>query len=512
MKRTTAAILVAAMFVMAMFGSAFAHDGCLTIGPVPGGIILWCPDAGQPTPTPTIAPEQPTATAIPPTATAVPPTPTAVPPTNTPAPTATAPTSPLPTPQPTATAPVSPLPTPQPTPTTAPPQAQAWKCPESAHDKTAYHSHYNPQLKCWYDHVHGNNPASIAYAFGQPWAFLSNYPGYDASKPEWQLKAISYPWQTGNGMEQAVKHGGYKWVNGDVSPQNGDVLAIPRNDRFDANWNTGVAPGLTWTIVDRLRFEEHFGSAFAHNMNGMDSIMFDGTVRFHSFWVEMQGRDGAIIGGGGHWDTGRLRRYGGMAIPLPVDPNPMSPRQINGMPRAFADPYRGDSFTCEEITGKSPTPSLWTSRPPWIPGEEFDTYDYHHNNHLGVFSVHKDISACSYKDGTHKIICTDGDCGYANNTNFGPFKVWAYISPSWDGSAVDRDSRKGYVTFYTWTDTRGLPAPTCTAPGAECVPYYAVNARPGWYAWASGKGQPYVDAFEFDQSPAGKSYINLLGN
>ena len=483
MNRIVASFLITLMFVLSLAVPVLAQSGCELVGTLSNGAtILYCPPPDQP---PTATPEPPTPT---PTATALPATPeptaTSVPPTATATPTNTA------TPAATAT----------------PGPVAAWQCPESAHDKTRWHPHYNSQLGCWYDHVHGADPAAINYVFGAPWAFLKNYPQYDATKPEWNLGTISYPWLTGNGMEQSMKHGGYKWQVAAVNPEGPGVVKVVDPNGTDWNW---ITAGPTWNEVHEFRYEEHFGGMV--KSDGM--TMFDSHTRIHSFWVEMRGENGAVIRGGGHWDTGRFWRYSQFIIPMPdIDPNPVSPFQT-GENGHFSDPYRGDDGLCRERPYGSPITALWTSKPPWADPERLNRWDYQHNNHLGVFSAHQDFSVCTNPDGTHELICKEGDvCPWANNTKFAPFRVWAYVSPSWDGSKLDRDVRPGWVTVYTWTNVKGLPNAACTAPGPDCVPFVIENAQPGWYTWYYVGGQNKADGADFDQSPPGKSYINLYGN
>ena len=533
---TLLAVLFVAMPVMAQ---EYAFLCYVTTSP-DGTWSMRCAPYVAPTPAPTATatatpiPPTATATALPPTATALPATPTSqatatsVPPTATqpaptatataPAPTATAtsPVSPLPTPvaTATATAPVSPLPTPaatatmvmpMPTPTSGP--VAAWKCPDSLHNKSVYHDHYNEAAGCWYDHVHGSDPNSIAYRFGPLWDVLRNYPTYNAADPAWQLGGISYPWLTGGGMEQEHKHGGYKWLVADIAPQNADVIRIADNGG-DYNWITGNGP---WSDIVAMRIESHLGSMFAMPDG---SQMGDSGTRFHSLWAEYMDRDGGRIGGGGWTDTGRFWWYSNDIIPMPSDPNPVSPLQT-GVDGHFSDPYRGDSFLCENLTRGIPTPALWTSRPPWAE-PKLQSPDYQHNNHLGAFTVAKDISACTDRAGQQHLICPDGSCRWANNTDFGPYRAWAYLSPAYDNDKAgnDKDPRVGYVTMFSWTDRRGLPAPACTKPALDCVPFYAIAARVGWHSWNSGLGQPYVASIDHDQTPKDVKvpYINVLGN
>ncbi len=497
MRHITAAMLIAIVLVAALAAPVLAQEGCSLIGTLPdgAGTILFCPGAPPtPTPEPTAtstaipATPEPTATVMP-TNTPLPPTPTATPtmhvhptmaPTNTPVPGAT--------------------------PTATPAPIASWQCPESAHDKTQWHPHYNAALNCWYDHVHGANPSALDYRFGAPWSFLSKYPNYDANNPAWQIGTISYPWLTGEGMEQSMKHGGYKWQAFDVAPQNAGVVQVQRLGAV-WNWVTGNGP---WLDVTAFRYQEHFGSAFKDPTGQMET-MFDARTRFHSFWVEMLTQDGGTIRGGGWWDTGRFWEYGTQVIPMPdIDPRPVNPRQSGN---SFSDPYRGDNNLCDNYGGNKIV-ALWSSRPPWT-GDWPQGYDYQHNNHMGLFSVHKDVAACvNRNDGSSRLICQPGQyCPNANNTEYGAFRVWAYVSPSWDGHQWDRDTRRGWITLYGWTDRRGLPATSCTAPGLDCVPYVLENVRPGWYGWETNReDQAEAPSRDFDQSPAGKTYVNLWGN
>jgi hypothetical protein len=58
-------------------------------------------------------------------------------------------------------------------------------CTEAEHDRLAWHLLVNPELKCHYDHQHGDDPNLVNDIFGPPGEWFDQ-PG----------QSISYPWQT----------------------------------------------------------------------------------------------------------------------------------------------------------------------------------------------------------------------------------------------------------------------------------------------------------------------------
>ena len=106
-----------------------------------------------------------------------------------------------------------------PAPTSAPgtgggtqPYAGAPKCDESLHNPTEWHSLWNSEAGCHYDHEHKMNPHDMDDVFGTQI--------YD-----WAGGSLSYPWQTyagagvnfeqyadGTCTENNCKHEGYKWL------------------------------------------------------------------------------------------------------------------------------------------------------------------------------------------------------------------------------------------------------------------------------------------------------------
>ena len=86
------------------------------------------------------------------------------------------------------------------TPQPGQPYADAPACPPSVHDKRKFHSLWNAELGCHYDHHHGDNPHELDSILGTD---LFAKMGGD----------ISYPWQTFStaGLENDLKHAGYFW-------------------------------------------------------------------------------------------------------------------------------------------------------------------------------------------------------------------------------------------------------------------------------------------------------------
>lgn len=149
------------------------------------------------------------------------------------------------------------------------PYADAPLCPASAHDKRKFHSLWNADLGCHYDHHHGDNPHDADVVLGTD--IYSKMGG-----------EISYPWQTfsTSGLENDLKHAGYFWhVRKDIPcPNNNPCITAFR------------------TLVHQ-------------HPSGMDA-----TVRYHSYAFEAQMSDGGYILTGGWVDFGDLHSPEGTVI------------------------------------------------------------------------------------------------------------------------------------------------------------------------------------------------------
>lgn len=177
--------------------------------------------------------------------------------------------APSPIPQPVPTPTPNPTPTPSPTPQPGQPYANAPACPSEAHSKREFHTLWNSELGCHYDHHHGDDPHVLDEVLGED--IYSKMGG-----------SISYPWQTFSaaGLENDLKHAGYFWhVRKDI-PCESDSACI--------------------TAFRTLVHQHPTGR--------------DATVRYHSYVFEAQTSDNGYILMGGWVDFGDLHAPEGTIV------------------------------------------------------------------------------------------------------------------------------------------------------------------------------------------------------
>ena len=303
-------------------------------------------------------------------------------------------------------------PTPKPEPTGNP--SGVALCPN--HDSTQWHALFDAERNCHYDHEHHDNPHEVDDVFGTLGAL---YGGQE----------ISYPWQTfsSKGLENDVKHQGYKW------------LVRKNKDCFSA-FDDGC-------LTD-FRFQVHFIAA-----------AMDVTVRYHSFWMEARGcRENnpsvcGIIRTGGWTDYGHLE-LDGEHVSLPGDPTSMNTghRRIHYNQTGntnFGTWYGGHAMALTAIqTGR-----MWSLIDPNDPFAE-------------------------------NLFCPDYHCSN-NGSNLQAHAIGVTIRPELD---TDGDN---LVTFSGYTNRYGEIVQGCTEVGLDCVPLEIVNMPVGSYQYrddTSGEG------------------------
>ena len=155
------------------------------------------------------------------------------------------------------------------TPQPGQPYADAPACPPSVHDKRKFHSLWNAELGCHYDHHHGDNPHELDSILGTD---LFAKMGGD----------ISYPWQTFStaGLENDLKHAGYFWH------VRKDIPCTPESPCVSA-----------------------FRTLVHQHPTGLDA-----TIRYHSYVFEAQTSDGGSLLMGGWADFGDLHSPEGTII------------------------------------------------------------------------------------------------------------------------------------------------------------------------------------------------------
>lgn len=140
------------------------------------------------------------------------------------------------------------------------------------HAANTYHTLWNAELGCHYDHTHADDPHAVDDLFG-------------TSAYVWMGGEISYPWQTFSdaGTENELKHGGYFWL----------VRTPAEVGGCSSRFQDGC--------ITAFRALSHF-------------LMLDhgARTRYHSYWFEAQAcreaapDDCGILRTGGWFDTGDL--------------------------------------------------------------------------------------------------------------------------------------------------------------------------------------------------------------
>jgi hypothetical protein len=299
-----------------------------------------------------------------------------------------------------------------------------------AHDPTKWHPlvarNPNGSVLCTYGHDHGMDPSTVNDIFG-PVPLSQN---------------ISYPWQTvsSSGVPENgpdYKHRVYKWLVGRDLP---------------CSLNSDPQGGSK--MITAFRLEAHADG----NLGA--------SVRFHSFWVQMQVTDCATgnkgqISFGGHEDFARLTA-GNTLVPLPVDPPPgcilagdtrqegalNAVEQSNSVWYGSLNRASTGSGPCDD-TPSTPDPiqfqyNLGTDG--WGPVDP---------NNPTAFDFYSDRAS---HRGTQ--ISTDA------------LTLWISGYPS-DSS--------GKVNVNGFIDRHGNRVSTCAPVGQDCIPISISNAEPGAY-------------------------------
>lgn len=154
------------------------------------------------------------------------------------------------------------------------PYADAPACPPEVHNKRKFHTLWNQERGCHYDHHHGDNPHELDSDSTFGTSLYAKMGGADID--------ISYPWQTFSdaGLENDLKHAGYFWhVRKDIPCTKGD-------------------PCIT-----------AFRTLVHQHPTGRDA-----TVRYHSYVFEAKTSDGGYFLLGGWVDFGDLHSPEGTVI------------------------------------------------------------------------------------------------------------------------------------------------------------------------------------------------------
>lgn len=323
------------------------------------------------------------------------------------------------------------------------------------HNPTAFHTLWNEEKGCHYDHTHGVDPADTIF---------SDVAG------DW---GVSYPWQTPN--ENEMKHKGY--INLYTVAENGC-------EQFGT---------VTGNCITHILYQ-------VHTMGTPMAIR----TRFHSYRYAARvckpgTNDCGIITGGGHADYGTLHcPYKKGSCPLPSDPvNPAG----GLLPEKVAmdqPPYRATP----ELTNKQRNLRSEVLVQFWNNLQGKNNYEYytdHPNEIVGTAWGFTDSWGWVDQSDvmTDHFQCIDGSCGY----NHSRAHLWTFRIRV----PAELGNKNSMITTTAYTDRHGHLVEGCTTAGVDCVPL-VLNNVPGGTALLNrrvtqGKkignaysGQPY----EFD--------------
>lgn len=367
-----------------------------------------------------------------------------------------------------------PSPEPDPTPEGDDPYPGAPACPDSAHSNGTYHSLWNSQLKCHYDHEHGQDPSDDR--------ITETFPGFN-------LRLLSGGFTVGHtnpssSMENTHKHGGFKWQ------------FMPRHPETCAGFE-GATNGVNGSAIQVHGFGDYNMELMGriHSSSALLRMCNQANPTDYGYLYTVQFQDYGQI----------VSPYQGDIIPFPFTPNP-----------AY-DPARGPYLTIDCVGQKAPgergacrtsleqvlsrglnANSNWSAKP---------TGSTNINNPLGstlfnvFFRLRDTYQLIDWSDKTHpftyKWLCSEdeGDtydpegCEY-NNSTIQVHELAGKIPTSWDNlQGFDSDSRTGRITATGYTDRYGTLKTSCTTPSVgangdrngDCFPIKMVNAFVGSY-------------------------------
>lgn len=368
-------------------------------------------------------------------------------------------------------------PTPTDTPSPAPPLFTPYPAAPACdtHSNSEFHTLWNAELGCHYDHEHGQNPftSDVAAAF----------PGFD-------LFALLGNVQVGHTnpsspMENTHKHGGNKW---NVQIHHPQTCA-----GFES-----AATGVDGSVIQ---------------FHGFGDYAIEAEVRIHSTVALLRQCKASNPADYGYVFVNQLQDYGqritpyqGTILPYPNQPVPAFPSP--------SGPYL--SMDCIDLTAPhvaqcrdslalaqaSDANSIWTSKPT---GEG-------HSDSAPIFKllwrVRDTYRLFDWNDQAYPLnffwLCSgDGGATYDplacryNNTTTQAHEVAGIIPDAWDNLAGwDSNPAVGRVTAEGYLDIAGDINPDCAAPDINCFPIKLINAFSGAYGsvlvFTPGKGTNIV--------------------
>lgn len=341
------------------------------------------------------------------------------------------------------------------------PYPDAPLCSDSgdAHDNSQFHTLWNSERGCHYDHEHGQNPFTPEVA--------DTFPGMD-------LHALTGGAGVGHSnpsspMENTHKHGGFKW----------DVTLSPSGGCVGAE---GATVGVDAAVIQYHAFGDY-------------SIEFE--ARIHSAMgllrqcLESAPNDYGYVFVNQHQDYGqRVSPYQGNVLNYPDTPNLA---YNSGLKPYFTVDCTGGVPPCDKyptlesyLAKNVAADSLWVSEPLHLSDSGSGLFAI-------LFKVRDTYQVLDWSDQeypfTFRWLCSsDGGqtydpagCRY-NNTTTRVQQIAGEIPESWDNlDGFDSDARPGRITAEGYVTRFGELNSACTAPGPDCHPIKLVEAFVGHY-------------------------------
>lgn len=344
-------------------------------------------------------------------------------------------------------------------------------CPSSAHSTSQFHTLWNAELRCHYDHEHGQNPFNGEVA--------SIFPGFDLKQHLGNVQ-IGHT-NPSSSMENTHKHGGFKWQ------------FMTRHPESCAGFE-GATNGVNGSAVQ---------------IHGFGDFNMELTGRIHSSAALLRLCNQANPTDYGYIYTVQFQDYGqivspyqGDIIPFPFTPDPAydSPRGPYLTIDCVGQKGPGERGACrtsleQVLSRRLDTNSNWSAKPSGNGGHVGSTL------FQVFFRLRDTYQLIDWNDKTYpftyKWLCSsDGGttfnpngCKY-NNSTIQLHEIAGKIPAEWDNlQGFDSDSRVGRITATSYTDRYGVLKRDCTSPNvgangdrnADCFPIKMVNAFVGTY-------------------------------
>lgn len=337
-------------------------------------------------------------------------------------------------------------------------------CPD--HNNGAFHTLWDAERGCHYDHEHGENPFTPEVA--------ATFPGFD-------LYALLGNVQIGHTnpsseMENTHKHGGFKWQVQTTTP-------LGCATGFE-NAQTGV----NGAVIQYHAFGD-YAVEFESRVHSVVALLRQckpGNPTDYGYAYIVQ-----------HVDYGqRTAPYQGTILPYPDTP---LPTYASGLAPYFTVDCFGPALPgCREsrqfiLNNNAPASSTWTSKP--RPPAKGTTVVPFGSPLLAIlFRVRDTYQVIDAADFTHPFtfswLCSADNgqtytaapgCKY-NNTTTRVHEVAGIIPVAWDNLAgFDTNPQAGRITANSYVTRFGQLNLTCTSPGPDCHPLKLVNAFTGSY-------------------------------